>query len=198
MSSHHFVKEGQEPAVIVLGNISEWDILSGALEWSPKVIANRTGYHLLLAEGIKVDVCWQDQADAPLLPAPYPVDMEVLENDVDEQIEQWLEVEQQPAYLFGLDELQIITLMNKLPAASSKLLTAISATHKWVSVFGQDFSKWFPEGTELRCHGSETDWTIDGPVAVSWPYIRLTQAGMFSCSSKSFGLLGEPIESFLR
>jgi hypothetical protein len=196
MSSHHFVKEGQEPAVIVLGEISDWDILSGALEWSPKVITNNIGFHLLLAEGIKVDVCWQNQADASLLPTPYPVEMEVYGNGVEEQIEKWLEVGQQPAYLFGWEEDQIISFMAKLPMTSAKLLTAISPRHKWVSIFGQDFSKWFPEGIELSCIGTEVDWSISGPVVVEWPNIRLTNAGMLNCSSKSFGLLGEPIESF--
>jgi hypothetical protein len=198
MSSHHFVKEGQEPAVLVLGNISDWEILGDALEWSPQVIANSTGYHLLLEAGVKVDVCWLDQSGTSFISAPYPIELEIIEKGIEKQIIEWLHVEQQPAYIFGCDEVQIFSLMTKLPGSSSKLLTAISPTHKWVSVFRHQYSKWFPEDTELRCHGSETDWTIDGPIAISWPKIRLTQAGMFNCSSKSFGLLGEPIESFLR
>jgi len=198
MSSHHFVKEGQEPAVIVLGDIPDWDILNGALEWSPKVIANNTGFHLLLAEGIKVDVCLQDKADPYLPPTPYPVDAVVLDNGIEEHIRQWLQAEQQPAYLFGWSEEEIFRFISELPSSSSKLLTAISPTHKWVSVFDHDFSKWFPEGTVLKCIGIEEDWMVSGPVDVQWPNIQIKQAGMLNCSSKSFGLLGEPIASFPR
>lgn len=197
MSSHHFVKEGQEPSVIVLGDISDWEILGGTLEWSPKVIANNEGYHALSGAGVKVDVCWQDQVGASIAPPPYPLEVLHLDQGIEEHFIQWMREEQQPAYLFGWKEEQIIPFLEKLDPATSKLLTAISPSHKWVSVSGHSFSKWFPEGIQLRCYGRQADWEIAGSFALNWPNIRIIKAGTLSCSSKSFGLLGEPIESFL-
>lgn len=56
MSSHHIIRENQEPALIIddYDVISE-DMLGQLLEWSPTVITNESGYLKLLLAGIKVD-----------------------------------------------------------------------------------------------------------------------------------------------
>jgi thiamine pyrophosphokinase len=56
MSSHHIVREKQEPALLVLGlnNFTD-DELGQLLEWSPTVIATYPVAEQLIAYGIKVD-----------------------------------------------------------------------------------------------------------------------------------------------
>jgi hypothetical protein len=54
MSSHHFVKEGQEPALFVLEPI-EFLIVEPLLEWAPLVLISDTVLDLVLSWGIKVD-----------------------------------------------------------------------------------------------------------------------------------------------
>ncbi|MFD1769305.1 hypothetical protein [Sphingobacterium suaedae] len=64
MSSHHIVRENQEPALI-LGSIQDLpaDYIGQLLEWSPTVLASAYTVDFLLAEGIKVDiVCTNDAA----------------------------------------------------------------------------------------------------------------------------------------
>ncbi|MVN90702.1 thiamine pyrophosphokinase [Mucilaginibacter aquatilis] len=56
MSSHHIVREKQEPALLVLGlNNFNDDELGQLLEWSPTVIADADIAEQLIAYGIKVD-----------------------------------------------------------------------------------------------------------------------------------------------
>lgn len=57
MSSHHIVKEKQEPALIV-DNLQELDIeiLGQLLEWTPTVITNQESVQWLLKNEIHVDV----------------------------------------------------------------------------------------------------------------------------------------------
>jgi thiamine pyrophosphokinase len=57
MSSHHFVKEKQEPALVV-GNGAPLttDHLTHLLEWNPYIVALDGGIHYLLEKGIKVDM----------------------------------------------------------------------------------------------------------------------------------------------
>lgn len=57
MSSHHIVREKQEPALYIheLGNFSE-ELLGQLLEWSPTLIVNGAIYEKILSLGLKVDV----------------------------------------------------------------------------------------------------------------------------------------------
>lgn len=57
MSSHHIVREKQEPALYIhnLGNFDE-EYLGQILEWSPTLIVNSAIYEKVLSLGLKVDV----------------------------------------------------------------------------------------------------------------------------------------------
>lgn len=57
MSSHHIVKEKQEPALYIhdLGTFDE-EYLGQLLEWSPTVIVNGAIYEKVISLGLKVDV----------------------------------------------------------------------------------------------------------------------------------------------
>lgn len=55
MSSHHFVKEGQEPALLISDAIG-WKHVQSLLEWAPRVIVVDTVLDDVLSWGIKIDV----------------------------------------------------------------------------------------------------------------------------------------------
>ncbi|WP_114747991.1 thiamine pyrophosphokinase [Pleomorphovibrio marinus] len=57
MSSHHFVKEQQEPAILFL-DLKDFPFsrISSLLEWSPTVLCNQDSIEKVLAWGVKVDV----------------------------------------------------------------------------------------------------------------------------------------------
>ncbi|MEO6849506.1 MAG: thiamine diphosphokinase [Mucilaginibacter sp.] len=56
MSSHHIVREKQEPALLVLGLDSfDAELLGQLLEWSPTIITNPQTAALLDDNGIKID-----------------------------------------------------------------------------------------------------------------------------------------------
>ncbi|MBA4054347.1 MAG: hypothetical protein C0490_06520 [Marivirga sp.] len=55
MSSHHFVKEGQEPALFIIDAIS-FDIAGPLLEWAPLVLVAENALDSTLQWGIKIDV----------------------------------------------------------------------------------------------------------------------------------------------
>jgi len=67
MSSHHIVREKQEPALLVLGlnNFTEED-LGQLLEWSPTVIATAPVAEQLAVYGIKIDQVIAEDASAIL------------------------------------------------------------------------------------------------------------------------------------
>jgi hypothetical protein len=57
MSSHHIVKEKQEPALYIheLGEFNE-EYLGQLLEWSPTLVVNSTQYEKIISMGLKVDI----------------------------------------------------------------------------------------------------------------------------------------------
>ncbi len=57
MSSHHIVREKQEPALYIhhLGNFNE-EYLGQLLEWSPTIIVAASEYEKAISFGIKIDV----------------------------------------------------------------------------------------------------------------------------------------------
>lgn len=65
MSSHHIVREKQEPALYIhhLGDFNE-EYLGQLLEWSPTLIVNEANYEKLISLGLKVDVVVNSSADA--------------------------------------------------------------------------------------------------------------------------------------
>jgi thiamine pyrophosphokinase len=57
MSSHHFVREDQEPALLIAdAHTIDFDVVQQLLEWSPTVIVLERALEDVLAWGIKVDV----------------------------------------------------------------------------------------------------------------------------------------------
>lgn len=55
MSSHHFVKEGQEPALFILEPVS-FEVAGPFLEWAPTVLVSESALENTLGWGIKIDV----------------------------------------------------------------------------------------------------------------------------------------------
>jgi thiamine pyrophosphokinase len=61
MSSHHIVKDKQEPALIIANGLHCSDMLLGQLlEWSPFVMVLDSAIHRVLKKGIKIDALLGD------------------------------------------------------------------------------------------------------------------------------------------
>ncbi|CAH0996387.1 hypothetical protein EMA8858_02519 [Emticicia aquatica] len=61
MSSHHIVREKQEPALIIAnGESCSFELLGQLLEWSPFVVVLDSAIHRVMSLGIKVDVLLGD------------------------------------------------------------------------------------------------------------------------------------------
>ena len=70
MSSHHFVKEGQEPALIVAnGQSCSYELLTQIIEWSPYVVALDGAYNRLSELQVFADLVLGDMDSLVTLPA---------------------------------------------------------------------------------------------------------------------------------
>lgn len=65
MSSHHIIREKQEPALLILEMASfDEELLGQLLEWSPTIIVSEEVYDHVYSLGIKIDVLLQQSTIA--------------------------------------------------------------------------------------------------------------------------------------
>jgi thiamine pyrophosphokinase len=81
MSSHHIVREKQEPALIIAnGEACSSEILNQLLEWSPTVVVLDGAFDRVVALGTKIDVLLGDFDDFPhdfeeIKKSQYPIEI---------------------------------------------------------------------------------------------------------------------------
>ncbi|MDH4090939.1 MAG: hypothetical protein OEV74_01475 [Cyclobacteriaceae bacterium] len=67
MSSHHFVREGQEPALWIMDPIS-FQLVGPLLEWAPLVLVSHNALDYVLQWRIKIDVILTSSGNVGMLP----------------------------------------------------------------------------------------------------------------------------------
>ncbi|RIW18673.1 thiamine pyrophosphokinase [Algoriphagus lacus] len=158
MSSHHFVKEQQEPAVFILGTEGlSFDSVAPLLEWVPTVLVWQECLDEVLSWGIKVDVILTteefQQENLQLLESQYPVKFLTLLNEkpLEEGLQYLLATKHPAAHLVGVSHLTCHNLEEKLNQFD---LTVIDGGWKYYPVKSGKFKKWFAEST-IRLLGKE-------------------------------------------
>jgi hypothetical protein len=157
MSSHHFVKEGQEPALFILEPMGFEDV-APLLEWVPLIMVNETVLDEVLKWGIKIDVILQGETE-----------LEQLEKKVADQLPlQVLSYKNNDALNIGIQFLirKMITSVNvicrtteevfeKMVEFSPHIQIGLFGDKKWFYVRAGKFEKWMPAGHKLllRPHG---------------------------------------------
>lgn len=158
MSSHHFVKDQQEPAVFILD--AEDFLLAQIeplLEWVPTVLVTEKSLDKVLSWGIKVDAILASEAfqleNPELLEEQYPVKSinSSDENYLQTGIEYLLSIGQKSVHLVGISHVKALELHNQLEQIN---LTIIDGDWKYYPVKSGEFKKWFAEGN-IHIHGEE-------------------------------------------
>lgn len=158
MSSHHFVKENQEPALLILETEDlSFETVAPLLEWVPTVLVSQTEVWTVISWGIKIDVILADldfqRANFHLLEEQYPV--------------KFLGVQQGKYFQEGLQYLvatkhYAVNIIGLAPwefeVFPSKELGLDMVLWKngirYFPIAGGHFRKWFPKG-EIRVYASE-------------------------------------------
>jgi len=158
MSSHHFVKEQQEPAVFIL-NADEihFNQVSSLLEWVPTVLVAEQALDQVLSWGIKIDIILASESfqkeNTHLLEEQYPVRFlnSELKNSLEEGIRFLLGSSHSAVHLVGISHLQALDFQEKIKEMD---LTIIDGDWKYYPVKEGKFKKWFAESS-IHIHGRE-------------------------------------------
>lgn len=158
MSSHHFVKEQQEPAVFIL-NADEihFDQVSSLLEWVPTVLVAQEALDQVLSWGIKIDVILASESfqkeNMHLLEKQYPVKFlnSEVKNSLEVGIQYLLASNHYAAHLVGIPHLEALELEEKINLMD---LTIMDGNWKYYPIKNGIFKKWFAESS-IHIHGKE-------------------------------------------
>lgn len=154
MSSHHFVKEGQEPALLIAEALS-FELAEPLLEWAPLVVVCDTALDEVLHWGIKIDVVLGEASQvqslqdkmmeqAPVKILSYQPDEDPLENAL-----HFLIASKNTAV-----NIMTSAVKNRLHLAkkfSQIQIVLMDHNYKW-SLHTHPFEKWVPAGTSLLIH----------------------------------------------
>ena len=158
MSSHHFVKEQQEPAVLILDtNGISFDTVSPLLEWVPTVLVWQDCVEVVLSWGIKVDVILAaqefQQANLYLLEEQYPVRFLTVSGaqPLEEGLHFLLASQHKGVHLVGFDHAKLEDLASKIDLLD---LTVLDEDWKYYPVKVGKFKKWFA-ASEIRILAKE-------------------------------------------
>jgi hypothetical protein len=153
MSSHHFVREGQEPALLVVDALAD-DHLMSMLEWSPMVLAVVTAMPKVASWGIRVDTVFVDERahnDCVVYDAePHAGPAVIVDCTTGLVSSVLLFLRNRRQYA-----LQVMTKLSEenfsaWGSADDFQITLLDATMKWSRIRSGNFEKWMPEDASLE------------------------------------------------
>ena len=147
MSSHHIVKEKQEPALYIdeLGNFNE-ELLGQLLEWSPTLLVNGENYDKIFSLGLKVDVLvngngQETQEDTKVIQGPVDALMVAIN---------YLYEEKYPAVNVIAKKFDL----EKFAGFEDKINLVVFTERSKHYPIKPGFSVWKPAGSEFLIHGN--------------------------------------------
>jgi hypothetical protein len=194
MSSHHFVKEGQEPALFIVDAISLATV-EPLLEWAPLVMVSGQAAAHVLAWGIKIDVAVtpadMEEPLKSMLLSQGPIKMLVANaGDLDTALHFLIDLKQpgvsivinNPTPLFGL-------LEHFLPQLNINLVTP---QLKWSGIASGIYKKWFPAKSQLWLHSKAPMPAVPG-LAQAGQYYEVLKDGQVTIAAEWPFWVGETL-----
>jgi hypothetical protein len=198
MSSHHFVKEGQEPALLIVDPIS-FDLVQPLLEWAPLVIVLESALENTLKWGIKADIVistTQSIAATQAMmdhQAPVKIVSCLTSDETFQTAMDFLLAENHKAVNVCVD--QHDNYFEKTDSYADKLdITLIDPVYKWSAIPTGIFRKWLPAGAVMLIRSSGS-FSVDGDGFIqSGNRIQTTGNTLITINSAAFFWVGESLE----
>jgi hypothetical protein len=153
MSSHHFVKEGQEPAVLVTAeDISKFTYFDQVAGWNPIVICMESALNTLMLNSIHVDhvIINDRETNSEVYSALWPhLKLHYLDiGDVESVLTEILSCGSTGHLMIVSDD------FNHQMEYGQFGLTVLTPTEKWVRVDGGVFKSWYAKDSHILLRGT--------------------------------------------
>lgn len=165
MSSHHFVREGQEPALFIL-EATHYSVAEGLLEWAPLVIVAESALEEVLLWGIKIDVVLaaSDHTGTLVerLADQAPIKIFSAGDDVVTTGLQLLGTMGETAVAILTSDFSE-TIRHKVEIIGHRLQVTVKAEgRKWIFVSSGSFKKWYQASSVIHFSDKEIAGRIPG------------------------------------
>ena len=195
MSSHHFVKEGQEPALFILDALS-LELAGPLLEWAPLVIVTDVVLPAVLRWGIKVDGVFVqvDRMEEMNLQLNDQAPVEIISyNDQNDLLSTaftfLIERQQKAVNVMAETSDFLFATINRF---SQKIQVDVFATDiNWLCIHGGRYEKWFPAKTRLMIKIEEKQNILSTGLSHQLEYWESNKDGMVTIQSDRSFWVGE-------
>jgi hypothetical protein len=158
MSSHHFVKEQQEPALLILHSEGiGFDQVAPLLEWVPTLLVSQEAVPAVLSWGIKIDLILAEmefqKSNYHLLEEQYPVKFLGVQNGnfLNEGLQYLIASKHGAVNIIGFDHLKVFELE---PMLAFLDIVVWDGPIRYFPIKNGQFKKWFPD-TSLQLHAPD-------------------------------------------
>jgi len=189
VSSHHIVRDQQEPALILADLVAfPFDLLGQLLEWAPFTVCGEDALDQALAYGINLDVVFSDRPDVEELLAHFPsiVIVRPKENWIEEAILLLAAKGHKAVNMIASDNAMDLDVLHRM--SSLILMDIVTPTKKYIRA-EKEFSKWLPAGSRIHIIGAEHA-QIDGR-RLTEEEIDLRRDGLVQIISTSPFIIGQ-------
>lgn len=194
MSSHHFVREGQEPALFIIDPIP-FQSIGPLLEWSPMVVVDFNALDNAISWGVRVDavVCSRERATMvdQKLDGHFPVAMVYAENTADSISSgiRFLRDHQQQGVNITSASPGIFDIVD---SSQWVRINIFDATVKWAAIPFARFEKWFPKGERIKVRKSTASQIIEAQgLTTRDGEFEVAASGMVAITSDELFWVGE-------
>ncbi|HMG92799.1 MAG TPA: hypothetical protein VK589_22230 [Chryseolinea sp.] len=197
MSSHHFVKEGQEPALVLLDALT-FDTAGPLLEWAPLVMVAERAIEDVILWNIKIDVVLAEEKNvqelssrlvdqAPLTILAYTSNESPLVN----ALYYLIRTKQNGVSIFSSNVDETIALAEKF--ADQLQICVVDGTFKWSGVAVGHFEKWMAAKTPIFLRKSRMQQSMDlVGLKETGDHYESVVDGMIRLRSETLFWVGEP------
>ena len=171
MSSHHIVRENQEPALLIVdAHAVSFEVIQELLEWSPTVLVTEKALQEVMTWGIKIDVVIALDASIPKLTESlhdqFPLKLISCQGEVDAiatALYFLIAAKQKAVNIVSSERLE-----NFEPFADLDV-SVLQSGKRWSFIRSCIYQKWFPIGREVHVFPHDQDTlktTQDGTVVI--------------------------------
>lgn len=154
MSSHHIVRENQEPALVIFdAHAIPFEKVQELLEWMPMIAVLYTQVEIVLGWGIKIDVvlvpAGEETSWIERTKDQQPIEVisfQVTETPLHKTIS-FLQSRNIPAVNWLVGDTQLLLRLTGFNGDTEVFMDNI----RWSRVKSGRFEKWLPKGTVLHC-----------------------------------------------
>ena len=175
MSSHHIVREKQEPALLVLGldNFTH-EMLGQLLEWSPTIITTPQTAGILSTNGIKIDWIISNGSD-DMLQSDVKM-MSIGDEHLTDAALEFLADNEYSAVNIVTDQFDVKDYEHFI----DKINLVIFNGNKKIYAISPGFSKWKPAGETIELLSPASGLHFKGLTSVGHTFYQTTNDGFFS------------------